>query len=150
MDTVLQEIMDFQWEPLEQAVYTGFKSIIPDVFIKLGPTARHDVATRAREIFRWLVCSIAERGVLARLFNDGKLKVIYERTKGAPILPYRLGLSDPKRITLREVVNYPAERLIDGNRMVSLGLLDRLDLLFCENEGDGRKFLADLSERGRC
>ena len=146
-----EEIKALHWQAFEEAIYTHFEGFgVPSLSITISPTRSSDSQRQTREIFQWLVCSITESGLLTRLFNDNKLEVIYKRHSRAPPLPYQDSSSRNNWITLGEVLKLPGERLVEGKRIVVLGTLEKLRLIFCETIDEGQRFLSDLLARTAC
>lgn len=136
-DTITER---WQWPAFECQLYAAMPGAIPTVTVEL----EGDSTDETRAAFRALSTAVLDRTTLERLYGDDKPDVscglVQYRT-----LPYRRR-PQSSRISLRELVEYPAEHPV-GDRLVSLSPLQRFDLILCETVEKGKSFLLSLVEK---
>ena len=114
------------------------RGAIPHLMIKIPGTREGRVA------FEAFSQAILGLNILTKLSADNKLDVCYELAPYGALRPYRR-CPTSYRLSLREIVEFPAENVVD-DRPVTLTLFQRLDLILCTTIEEGRSFLLSIPD----
>ena len=137
MPTIAEE---WQWHVFEDRLYETMRGAVPHLILELPNTRESRIA------FEALSRAILDHKILSKLSIDDKLDVCYGLAPYSVPRPYRHRPASWSSISLRELMDFPTEHVVDV-RQISLTLFQKLDLILCSTIEQGRVFLLSIPDR---